>query len=29
MRLIQRTTRQFNVTEVGQTFYEHCKAMLV
>lgn len=23
--LIQRTTRQFNVTEVGQTFYEHCK----
>lgn len=29
VRLIQRTTRQFNVTEVGQTFYEHCKAMLV
>ncbi|HFZ8995217.1 TPA: LysR family transcriptional regulator [Citrobacter freundii] len=29
VRLIQRTTRKFNVTEVGQTFYEHCKAMLV
>lgn len=29
VRLIQRTTRQFNVTEVEQTFYEHCKAMLV
>lgn len=29
MRLIQRTTRQFTVTEVGQTFYQHCKAMLV
>lgn len=29
VRLIQRTTRQFIVTEVGQTFYQHCKAMLV
>ena len=29
VRLIQRTTRQFTVTEVGQTFYQHCKAMLV
>lgn len=29
VRLLQRTTRQFNVTDVGQTFYEHCKAMLV
>lgn len=29
VRLIQRTTRQFAVTEVGQTFYQHCKAMLV
>lgn len=29
MRLIQRTTRQFTVTEVGQTFYQHCKAMLI
>ena len=26
VRLIQRTTRQFAVTEVGQTFYQHCKA---
>ncbi|MEI9480769.1 LysR family transcriptional regulator [Enterobacter cancerogenus] len=29
VRLIQRTTRRFTVTEVGQTFYQHCKAMLV
>ncbi len=29
VRLIQRTTRQFTVTEVGQTFYQHCKAMMV
>ena len=29
VRLIQRTTRQFTVTEVGQTFYQHCKAMLI
>ena len=29
VRLIQRTTRQFAVTEVGHTFYQHCKAMLV
>jgi len=29
VRLIQRTTRKFVVTEVGQTFYQHCKAMLV
>ena len=29
VRLIQRTTRQFTVTEPGQTFYQHCKAMLV
>jgi len=29
VRLIHRTTRQFTVTEVGQTYYEHCKAMLV
>lgn len=29
VRLIQRTTRQFTVTEVGNTFYQHCKAMLV
>jgi DNA-binding transcriptional LysR family regulator len=29
VRLIHRTTRQFTVTEVGQAFYQHCKAMLV
>lgn len=29
VRLIQRTTRHFSVTEIGQTYYEHCKAMLV
>jgi DNA-binding transcriptional LysR family regulator len=29
VRLIQRSTRQFSVTEVGRTFYAHCKAMLV
>lgn len=29
VRLIQRTTRQFTVTELGQTFYQHCKAMMV
>jgi DNA-binding transcriptional LysR family regulator len=29
VRLIQRSTRRFSVTDVGQTFYTHCKAMLV
>jgi DNA-binding transcriptional LysR family regulator len=29
VRLILRTTRQFSVTEIGRTYYEHCKAMLV
>lgn len=29
VQLIQRTTRQFSVTEVGQNYYRHCKAMLV
>lgn len=29
VRLIQRSTRRFSVTDVGQTFYAHCKAMLV
>ncbi|MFC3550598.1 LysR family transcriptional regulator [Lysobacter cavernae] len=29
IRLIQRSTRHFSVTEVGQTYYTHCKAMLV
>ncbi|MFA3760918.1 LysR family transcriptional regulator [Yersinia sp. 2466 StPb PI] len=28
VRLIQRSTRRFAVTEVGRTYYEHCKAML-
>lgn len=29
VRLIQRSTRHFVVTEIGRTYYEHCKAMLV
>ncbi len=29
VRLIQRSTRRFSVTELGQTYYAHCKAMLV
>lgn len=29
VRLIQRSSRRFSVTEVGQTFHAHCKAMLV
>jgi DNA-binding transcriptional LysR family regulator len=29
VRLIQRSTRHFIVTDVGLTYYEHCKAMLV
>ncbi|MES2100478.1 MAG: LysR family transcriptional regulator [Pseudomonadota bacterium] len=29
VRLIQRSTRRFSVTEVGETYYRHCKAMLV
>lgn len=29
VRLINRSSRQFSVTEVGQQYYEHCKAMLV
>lgn len=29
VRLIQRSTRCFSVTEVGQNYYVHCKAMLV
>jgi len=28
-RLLQRSTRHFSVTEIGQRFYEHCRAMLV
>lgn len=29
VRLIQRSTRRFSVTDVGQTFLAHCRAMLV
>ncbi|HVW63874.1 MAG TPA: LysR family transcriptional regulator [Nitrosospira sp.] len=29
VRLIQRSTRHFAATEAGQTYYMHCKAMLV
>lgn len=28
-RLIQRSSRKFSVTEVGQEYYRHCLAMLV
>jgi DNA-binding transcriptional LysR family regulator len=29
VRLIQRSTRRFVVTQIGQNYYAHCKAMLV
>ncbi len=29
VRLIQRSTRSFTVTEIGQEYYRHCLAMLV
>lgn len=29
VRLIQRSTRHFAVTEIGRIYYEHCRAMLV
>ena len=29
VRLIQRSTRRFAVTEIGESYYRHCKAMLV
>lgn len=29
VRLVHRSTRRFTVTEIGQTYYEHCKAMLI
>ncbi|MCB1624143.1 MAG: LysR family transcriptional regulator [Pseudomonadales bacterium] len=29
VRLIQRTTRRFSVTDIGRTYYAHCKAVLV
>lgn len=28
VRLIERTSRRFRVTEIGQSFYERCRAML-
>ncbi|HEY0231003.1 MAG TPA: LysR family transcriptional regulator, partial [Dokdonella sp.] len=28
VRLLQRTTRRFAVTEVGERFHAHCRAML-
>jgi DNA-binding transcriptional LysR family regulator len=27
-RLIQRTTRQFNVTDIGELFYQHARALI-
>jgi len=29
VRLLQRSTRRFSVTEIGQAYYRHCRAMLV
>src|ERR1700761_104413 len=29
LRLIERTSRRFRVTDTGQAFYERCRAMLV
>lgn len=29
VRLLQRSTRRFSVTEIGRVYYGHCKAMLV
>src|SRR5690625_1107046 len=29
VRLIHRSTRSFNVTELGQQYHDHCKAMLI
>jgi DNA-binding transcriptional LysR family regulator len=29
VRLIERSTRRFRVTEVGQVFYQHCRAMVL
>lgn len=29
MRLIQRSSRTFHVTDIGQAYFQHCKAMLV
>ena len=29
MRLIERSTRRFRVTEVGERFFEHCQSMMI
>ncbi len=29
VRLIHRSTRQFGMTDIGRSYYEHCKAMLI
>jgi DNA-binding transcriptional LysR family regulator len=29
VKLLYRSTRRFSVTEIGQTFYTHCRAMLI
>jgi DNA-binding transcriptional LysR family regulator len=29
VRLIQRSTRRFTVTEIGREYYQHCVAMMV
>lgn len=29
VRLIQRTTRHFQMTDVGERYFEHCRAMLI
>ena len=29
VRLIQRSTRRFSITDIAQSYYNHCKAMLV
>ncbi|MBO9579538.1 MAG: LysR family transcriptional regulator [Sphingobium sp.] len=29
VRLVQRSTRRFSITEIGQEYYRHCVAMLV
>ncbi len=29
VRLVQRSTRQFSITDIGQHYYNHCKAVLV
>lgn len=29
VRLVHRSTRNFVVTDIGQSYYEHCKAMLI